>query len=237
MQLQETSWFITHLRGRGPDASAEIPPRPLSDLYTLQLRVNHFCSAYKLMKEKLLPRTPKVTRFCLSNELRGHKISWDLTSCSGSPNTGFRPGACSTPHIGFWKTSSPPHLPHQRNAPCTMPATSLRRVSSAVTSPNPHVHTAEIQSCGGKPTNPLSRVEVPPRNGPAFLAQILPVSQRPWPRRKPLDNGYAEIKFCFLRAEVVPAGLTATVLAALAGLQHPSSFLLFQLCVNIAGAF
>lgn len=56
------------------------------------------------------------------------------------------------------------------------------------------------------------------------MTQILaPFLEELQPRRKPPSNSYAEIKFCFLCAQHLHAGLTATTLTASAGLQNPSS--------------
>lgn len=65
--------------------------------------------------------------------------------------------------------------------------------------------------------------------------RFYPFPRGPKPRRKLSGNSYAEIQFCFLRAEHLHAGLTTTALAAFAGLQNPSSFFFFffKLRVNI----
>lgn len=74
MQLQKTSWFITHLRGQGPDASAEIP-WDLSTIYTLfswesttsVLPINsgkkNCCPELPKLRGFAFPMNSEVTRF------------------------------------------------------------------------------------------------------------------------------------------------------------------------------
>lgn len=114
------------------------------------------------MKEKSLPRTPVVVRFCFSNEPRQRP-----QGLPGLCNPHSRTESCSTPHIRFCKQSPPPDLPHLRNTLYTMPLVPSWRVSPSQTLEP----IEQIKAADRKPPIPPSNPEVTPENAEAFPAK------------------------------------------------------------------
>lgn len=147
--------------------------RPLYDLYVLQLRFNRLCSAYKVRKEKSLPGTPKVMRFCLSNELR--QRSQDLLGlCIMQRFPQSRPQSRELLH--------PTRLPLKNELSSSSPMfeeCSLRDACSALSGGSPQPSPSrtlefiqqKFKAVGGKPTHPPSNFEVLPENVQAFLGK------------------------------------------------------------------
>lgn len=109
-------------------------------------------------KKKSLPRTPKVPKFCLSNELsQRSRHLLGLCIMQGLPRPRCQNREMLYPTHLLLKNELPPKSPASEE--CSLCDVFFSRVSSASTKPDPRVPTAEIRSCWGEnqhnpPPNP-----------------------------------------------------------------------------------